>query len=40
MTNVIKNWIEFPEPVVIPVKPEPKPEATLQPLLVPQILPL
>jgi hypothetical protein len=40
MTNIIKNWIEFPDPVLIPVEPEAKPKATLQPLLVPLILPL
>lgn len=40
MTNVIKNWLEFPEPVLIPLVLEPIPETTLQPLSVPQILPL
>ena len=37
---LIKNWLEFPEPVLIPVEPQIKPETIIQPLSVPQILPL
>ena len=39
MNTVINNWIELPEPVLIPLEPQPKQETIIQPLLVPQILP-
>jgi hypothetical protein len=39
MNPVIKNWIELPEPVLISLEPEFNPEAILQPLSMPQILP-
>lgn len=37
---LIKNWIEFPEPVLIPIYPVPQPALELKPLTVPLILPL
>lgn len=40
MNNLIKNWIEFPEPVLIPIYPDPHPAPKLKPLTVPLILPL